>query len=414
MANVPPGYASFASDRGITPPKPIRPPIAKVRPVKAVGAPKVAPPPLSDLQLAQNQVKTAYDPVIQQLTDAYNQRGTAQAAAINSGTQNLAQLMGQYGPAVQTAYNSAGGGLAAIQSALAGTQQGQGAAAQADLAQRLAATDPATAARISGGQSGDWAGQALANATKGDNNLAALLSEGAHAGEFGAKLPGIGGEIGFNALRQGQGQITSDLQSQLQALAAKEPGDVQAALSQLQTNKAQSAQLQFENALKNAEYGLNVKKLNASATQNSERIGIQQQNANTAAAKAQDASARGWASIGISQQRANAAEAKAQQIRKSGGITAGKLADIQAKAEKDAELFHDGVPAVTRADGTVSKPPTYSRTYQDALRTLLNRYPALGAKDAVKILNGIYKPGEFGRPAGKGVHFVNGQIVFGK
>jgi hypothetical protein len=385
---LPPGYTAYASDRGVAPGFK-RPPIVKPRPVKV--APPVQTKPLSDLALAQQQVSTAYDPIIKQLTDAYNQRGAGMAAAINSGAANLAQLMGAYGPAVQQAYNTAAAGESAVNAALAATQQGQGAAAQADLAQRLAATDPATAARISSGQAQDWSGQALANATKGSNNLALLLSEGAHAGEYGAKLPGIGANIGFRALEQNQAQITNDLQAQLDQLAAKEPGAVQDALAQIQTSRAAADKLAFDESLKQLLAGNTITKTKASIVQGNQRNTIAQQNANTAASRAANAKANADRNYTLAQRKAAAAAAAKKQPKP---LSPTQARTIVSTASNIADVAYNG--------GTDAKGNTLKQlSYQDALKELQNEgllSDPRSAKLAVAALNRRYGPGDRGRP----------------
>lgn len=391
-------------------PLPTRVPRNPQSPAPKTRVPQPKPP--TDLSLAQQQVSAAYDPVLQQIKDAYQQMIAGTGQVYNAGAKQLSDLYGQYGPAAQAAYDRAGQGLAGIQSMLAATQQGQGAAGAADLAHQLGGIDAATVGRVNSQFGSNLQGEALANATKGANNIAMLLSQGAHAGQYGAALPGIGGQIGFQGLERAVGDLNQNQQQELAKLAAEEPGAVQNALGGIQSNRAKTQQLAFENSLKNETLGLNAKKAATSAAQGNARIGIAQQNANTSAQRALDASQRGWANIGIAKQRLITQEKKAQSIQKTRGLSPSTLAGIQAKAEKDAEVFYNGVPAVTRADGSISKQPVYSRTYQDALNALVNRYPALGPSGVLRILNTLYKPGQFGRPGGN-VKFKNGNPVFG-
>jgi hypothetical protein len=223
-------------------------PKVKMPKVAAPKPPRVAPP--TDLQLAQQQVQAAYDPILRQITQAYNQQATASGAAINQGSQQLAGLYGQAGPAEQAAYDRAAQSMAAISGMLANVRSGQGAAAQADLAHQLQGIDANTVGRVSGDFGNALQGEALANATRGGNNLAALLAEGAHAGQWASGLPAIGGQVGFNSLRSNEAQINNQLAAALSGLTAKEPGDIQSAISQIQTNRNQSKQLAFENSLK--------------------------------------------------------------------------------------------------------------------------------------------------------------------
>lgn len=397
-----------------TMPTPLKVPRNPKSPAPKAGRAGSMPKPPTDLQSAQQQVAAAYDPVLQQIKDAYNQMIQSTGAQYNAGSKQLADLYGQYGPRVQQAYSQAGQGLAAVQGMLAATQQGQGVSAASDLARQLQGIDASTAGRVSGNFGQNLQGEALANATAGGNNLAALLAEGAHAGQYGAILPGVGGQIGFQGLQQALGTLNANQKDELAKLAAEEPGAVQTALGNIQSNKYKQQALNNENFYKQQVLNNTQKKTNASIAQGNQRVTIAQQNANTAATRANTAAAQGWKKIGISQQRLALDQQKATKIRKSGGLSAGALASIQSHAEKDAEQFYHGVAAHTRADGSVITPATSALTYGKAYHTLLERYPALGPKSAIQILDNLYAPGEGGRPAGKGVHFVNGQIVFGK
>jgi hypothetical protein len=221
------------------------------------------PKPLTDLQSAQQQVQAAYDPVLQQIRDAYTQMVQNTGTTYNAGAKQLADLYGQYGPAVQQAYSQAGQGMAAVQGMLAATQAGQGAAAQGDLARQLQGIDAATAGRVGGNFGSNLQGQALANATMGGNNIAALLAEGAHAGQFGALLPAIGGSIGLQGLRSALGSLNQNQQDELSKLAAEEPGAVQTALAGIQSNRYKQEALNNENFYKQQLLGNSTAKANA-------------------------------------------------------------------------------------------------------------------------------------------------------
>lgn len=393
--------AMFPPPRGFG----IKPPRAPRLAAPKIRAPKVAPP--TDLQTARQQVSQAYDPILNQIRAAYAGQATAAGNAINAGAKQLADLYGSYGPSSQAAYDRAAQGMAAVNGMLAGVQAGQGTAQEADLAHQLQGIDSGTVGRVSGNLASALQGESLANATKGSNNLAMLLGEGAHAGQFGAILPGVAGGIGFNALRGQENTINAAMADELNKLAAQEPGAVQDALANIQSNRSRSQQLAFENSLKNAEFGLASQKAKTSAAQGQQRLTIEQQRAATA-------SQQGWARIGLSQQRLQLDQQKAARVRKAGGITPGQMATIQAKAEHDAETLYYGVPAKTRADGSTVTPAVNADTYGQAYKTLLARYPSLGPTATLRILNTLYAPGEGGRPAGKGIHFVNGNPVFGR
>jgi hypothetical protein len=80
------------------------------------------------------------------------------------------------------------------------------------------------------------------------------------------------------------------------------------------------------------------------------------------------------------------------------GISASKAADIAAKAAKDAEDFYHGVTRPNPKDPANPTVVEYTKTYQDAIKTLMQRYPSLGRKRVRQLVNAWYKPGEYGRP----------------
>src|SRR5262249_56357652 len=122
----------------------------------------------------------------------------------------------------------------------------------------------------------------------------------------------------------------------------------------IQSNRAKQQQLAFEQNLKNVLAGNTIAKTNASISQGNARIGISQQNANTSAQRAADASARGWASIGIrekgAQQKAAQLEAKAQ----SGGFTPSQIAKFRGNAYSIADDSYHGY---TVTSGTGANAP---------------------------------------------------------
>lgn len=368
---------------------------------RAMNRPARRPAPPSDAQLAQQQVSAAFDPVLSQISDAFARRGAAQQAAINGYSKTLADLMGGYAGEARDAYTGAAAGQSAIDAALAATRQGQGAGAQAELAKQLADihADPSTASRLAGGFSSDLAGEAQAAAGRGAANLSMLLGQGAHAQDYGAKLPTVAASMGLGATQRAQGQITNQLADAISQFEAKRPEAFQTALSNITTTRQRQAQLDLENALARKKFGLDVRKTNASIANDkatlslrraveqanidlrAQGLAISQQNANTAAYKAQ-----------IS---AQTAAAKAAQ-KKNPQLTPGQAATISAKAAKDAEDLYHGVTK-TNAQGEQIV-VSYTQTYQDAIKTLLNRYPSLGRAGVMKLVNSWYKPGQFGRP----------------
>jgi len=379
-----------------TMPTPMQVPRNPKSPAPKAGRAGSMPKPPTDLQSAQQQVAAAYDPVLQQIKDAYNQMVQSTGAQYNAGSKQLADLYGQYGPRVQQAYSQAGQGLAAVQGMLAATQQGQGVSAASDLARQLQGIDASTAGRVSGNFGQNLQGEALANATAGGNNLAALLAEGAHAGQYGAVLPGVGGQIGFQGLQQALGTLNANQKDELAKLAAEEPGAVQTALGNIQSNQYKQQALNNENFYKQQVLNNTQKKTNASITQGKQRVTIAQQNANTAATRAAnsaaaqaDASARGWASIGIREKAAQTKAAADEKKLKSGGFTPEQVQRYKGTALTLAQNVYQGF---TDSKGTVHKPLTYQQA------VLEGRKEGIPVSIITASLNQFYKPGQRGRP----------------
>jgi hypothetical protein len=325
---------------------------------RAGSMPK-APPP-TDMQVATQQVAASFDPVLAQIRQAYQQMVQGAGQAYNAGAKQLADLYGSVGPQTQSAYDRASQGLAAISGMLAGVQQGQGAAQQADLTRQLQGIDAGTAGRVSGQFGQNLQGEALANATRGSNNLAALLAEGAHAGQYTAQLPAIGGTIGFRGLQQALGTLNQNQQNELAKLAAQEPSAVQTALAGIQSNRYKQQQLGFENSLKQETFGLNAQKAQTAAQQGQERIAQQRQAEQDRVAIAQTNAALRQEGISAANQRSqNSLNARVKQgYQPSASLSRayGYIVDAHGNAILDANGKHIPV-AKTSKKSAAGVPP---------------------------------------------------------
>lgn len=197
-----------------------------VRPTKAApartpaGVVSTAP-----VQTVEQQAQGLLDPVKKAILDAINQRVTAEQGAITGYSKDLAGLMGSYGPASKAAYGNAEVGQAAVDAATGGTLAGQGQAGQAELAAKLAAidADPATAARINATAGANTAGATGALAARGSSSLSDLISRGASARDYGAKLPGVAGLYGLQATKAAQSKATTDTANAVATLEGQYP-----------------------------------------------------------------------------------------------------------------------------------------------------------------------------------------------
>lgn len=220
--------------------------------------------PMSDFDLAQSRTSQLLDPVIKQITDAINARTNAQQSAVTGYTGELARLYGLYTGESGKAFDQGIASSATVNDALANRLAGVTSSTGTDLAAKLASisADPATAARISGDVAAAGKGAGNAGFALGSADLSALIGQKANAGDYGAKLPGLAGLYGLQATKQAQGQGSTDLASALTQLEGNAPSLATSLLSQIQTNRNQQQQLDFEKS----QFGVKTKQTKAAAT----------------------------------------------------------------------------------------------------------------------------------------------------
>lgn len=361
---------------------------------KPKAKPSVAPAQ-TDQQWAQALADTLLGPVQKSTTDALNQAANARQGSVTAATAELAKLFGQYGPTAAGGYDQNIAGDAAVSQSLADRLNNQGAAGSSDIAAKLAAisADPALAARVSGEVSQYGTGAANAGFAIGAADLNRLLSEKAHAKDYGAKLPGIAGQYGLQATQQLQGDTQRQISDAITQLQQKRPDLVMGLLNQ----RNQQHQQDLLNRLAAKQYGLKVKETNAS---------VGAANARTAAANAKAISdIYGLApdgSLSLAGRKVAALEAKAKA--KKATLTPAQAKGVYSAADKKADLLYHGVSPVVNSSGVATNQPRPALAgpdgYQRALSQLMAVYGKSGltVADAKKILNGYYQPGEDGRP----------------
>lgn len=203
------------------------PPVTHAHPVRTPAARGAAP--AARQQTVEQQAQGLLDPVKKAILDAISQRVTAEQGAITGYSKDLAGLMGSYGPASKAIYGEAKAGQSAVDAALGGTLAGQGQSGQAELAAKLAQidADPATAARINAAAGANTAGASGAFAARGAASLSDLISRGASAQDYGAKLPGVAGLYGLQATKTAQSRATTDTANAVSTLEQQYPALVQ-------------------------------------------------------------------------------------------------------------------------------------------------------------------------------------------
>lgn len=190
---------------------------------------------------ARSQVSALLDPVIQQIRDAENERAQQGTAAISGLTSALQSKYAPMASQIGGIYGDAESRQAAVDSAIQSALTGQGGAAASGLAARLASANlPNTDALVADTASRGTSAGTTALA-KGSATLSGLIGQGASAGEYASKLPGIAGEQGLQFGRELQGQVSTDLKNQLSAIAARAPGLIQSVTTAI-TNARTSQQ----------------------------------------------------------------------------------------------------------------------------------------------------------------------------
>lgn len=414
-----------------TAPKPATKPAAKTAAKPAAPVPTAA---ASDQATATSTINAIIAPLIKQITDAENQRASQGSGLISGYTKDaMAKLAGiDFGaPAA-----GAAGQESAVNSALLAQLQGQGSGLQNELGATLAkaGADPAFAASLTGKVGADTAGAGGAELAKGDATLSQLLGESAAAKTYGQKLGPITSLAGAQDTSKLLGQVASDSKTQLGDISSKVPAMVQSELSTLSTARSEAEKTRIAQIISEG-YDPNTGQLTpsaraalASATgydpttgQPTARTQVAQTNAATAQNRAANA-AKPKASAALSKQSGVLTDTYGNPILRNGkpvpvsasgtALSADAAAKLNATAEKDAENLYHGVTKTSSSGATVVV--SYSVPYQEAITTLVNRYPSLGLKGAIKLANSLYPAGGTfpgGQPNGRPANPPRGTVA---
>lgn len=385
-------------------------------PAAAGGAPVAAAPP-NDAATASSVINSILAPIIKQITDSENARAEAGQQAIGGYTQNAQDQL--KGIDFQAPFTGAVGGENAINTALLARLGGQGSALQDQLQGQLGGVDPGLASAIGGNANATANGAANAGLATGDATTSSLLSQGANAGVYGKKLPAITSLAGAQDTGKLQGQVASDLKTQLGDIQSKVPGMIQSELTTLSTartaaEKNRIAQIIAEGydpstgqltpkaraALASATgvdplTGKPTAKTQIAKTKADGAAAATQQRLALEAAKVYGVDANGNPTLAARK----AATQAALNEKKASSMSPTAYGGLLQKASKAADDFYSGVAPTTRADGSVSKPGVPPVLYPKALHELLAE--GVKYKDALAILDARYQPGEGGRPLPK-------------
>jgi len=182
--------------------------------------------PLSDAALqqrAQSLTTAQLAPIIAQIRAAIEQRSQSGQQAIQGYTQALGNLWQSAGPQTAAAYQQATQAVGSANSELANRLGSFGQNLGGELQNKLALQDAPQnlVGQVAGGATQTAQGVANANFAKGTAELSRLASEGAHAGEYAAKQPGIVGLMGLQHSRDLETQLNKELADQLSTQSSK-------------------------------------------------------------------------------------------------------------------------------------------------------------------------------------------------
>ena len=366
------------------------------------AAPKAAA--TKPLTLAQQAAKLANQSVaaqvaaIQQQQALETQQAQARAAQITAASQGAAQYVQGLGTPVYNTYKDAAQTLAGLSGGFSGTlrdtAQTQADKVSADL---NAVGSPAQATNNA---------PALANVLYGMRGLqpaSTLLNAGTAAASREAAVPsgllGYGANLAAGAL--GAGQTAADsLTPQILDAQGKLPTLTTQYLNSLVNQAYTAHKSSVEDALAASTIGSRA----ASAKTAGAKLTIDQQNANTAAARASSAAQAAAVRNEIAQFNANTARYKA--LNPKAPATKVPSTSTLKAWNTAADNFYQGVAPKQRWDATTSKYVAVPGTGQPPVNwsAAVAGMLAMGAtrKQAIQQLNAAgWKPGEGGRPQSK-------------
>lgn len=325
----------------------------------------------------EQQAQGEIDPIIAALTGQAGQQAQAAAAAIQGLTTSYGQQLAgiDYG----APYSSAESQQAAVDAALQGSLSGQGASLAQALASQLGpavgASGQGAVQQYANQAQTQGAGAGNAQLANGSAALSQLISDAAAASEYGSKVPGIVALSGLQGVQQAEGNAQSEIaQGTLQA-----ESQLPTIMQQLRANKLSAESIASTNAYRNAEIAAKDAALNLTAgkdratiQQGYDRLGIEQQNANTSVArlnleseKAVQSSQESWARIGIDNKKLQLEIAKQNITTRLNGLSPSEASRYTSIADSWAQRMTG-----TSVDPTTGKTEP-SLSFKDAMTQAL-------------------------------------------
>jgi hypothetical protein len=347
--------------------------------------------PMSDARI-QSDAKAQLDPIVAAITGSIGDRAKTSTSAIAANSAALAKDLGSidYAAPYRTAEVDQANVDAALREALASRG---GTDLAGDLSKRLSIIDDPAVASTASGIGDRGAALGTTELARGSANMGSLIAQAAAGKEYGLKQPGIARESGLQDIAGVNKTAVSEISDKTAQLLQQLPTIVanlrNSSDSRSQARAAAAAQL-YETLT-----GQNITKATAKA-------GLANTNFDNGLAYASTFGVdpvtgepvKGYHVDGNGNVVKNATPSKVAPGGRN-GLTADQLAGMQHDAGKAAaDLYHGVTKTVNGQQVVVS----YTQTYPDAIKTLMQQYPKLGRAAILKLVNAWYKPGEYGRP----------------
>lgn len=229
--------------------------------------------PAQVMQQAHDYVSSQTTPLINQITNAINQRTRASTASINqqaaldeknalAAYQSLHDAYAPLAGQSQQRYQAAAGELQGMNNVLADLVKGDANTTAAGIGQQLSAINAPDAAHAAFQQGAAELGKSLGNTSyaTGVSSLARLVNEGVAEGNYFGTLPAIataGGVANANSIRETAAQAVRDALSQGQTDLADQVGQIRAGVpGMVQQILGDLRSQEIEKAVATRAYGL--------------------------------------------------------------------------------------------------------------------------------------------------------------
>jgi hypothetical protein len=189
------------------------------------------------------EVNAQINPLIQEIIRSSTAKAKAGMGAIQGYAGQLATDLGGYAGSARDIYGGAQQSQAALDASIRGALVGQGNELQSELSGKLAAIGGTAAPAAA--ETGLGAGNA--SYVSGSADLARLISEGASAQNYAAKLPGFARLGGLQSARSLQLSNTAEMNNQIGEIRSQAPGLIRQLLTQAKSEETDKALARLAN-----------------------------------------------------------------------------------------------------------------------------------------------------------------------